>query len=92
MNSFFTWETLMTCAGATLATTLITQLVKEVSPLRAIPARLVSYASALVVLVAATLATGGGFTEIAVAFINAAVVALAANGAFDAAQSIGRKE
>ena len=91
MNSFFTWQALMTCAGATLATSLITQLIKGVKPFAGIPTRIVSYAIALIILLAATLFSGGGWNELAIAFVKSAVVALAANGAFDAANSAGEK-
>lgn len=92
MNSFFTWETLMTCAGATLATSLLTELIKGIRPLKSIPTRAVSYVIALAILLASTLASGGGITELAIAFVNAAVVALAANGAFDAIEAAQKPE
>jgi uncharacterized membrane protein required for colicin V production len=83
MQEFFTWAMLGTYAGAVLATTLITQLVKEW--LKAIPTRIVSYVIALGVLLAAaafnnalTLADG------ALCLFNAVIVSLAANGGFDA--------
>lgn len=83
MQEFFTWAMLGTYAGAVVAVTLITQLVKEW--LKAVPTRLVSYVIALVVLLAAaafsnalTLADG------ALCLFNAVIVSLAANGGFDA--------
>ena len=83
MQEFFTWAMLGTYAGAVLATTLITQLVKEW--LKAVPTRIVSYVIALGVLLAAaafnnslTLADG------ALCLLNAVIVSLAANGGFDA--------
>ncbi len=83
MQDFFTWAMLGTYAGAVLATTLITQLIKEW--LKSIPTRIVSYVIALVVLLAAaafnnalTLADG------ALCLFNAVIVSLAANGGFDA--------
>jgi len=83
MQEFFTWAMLGTYAGAVLATTLITQLVKEW--LKSIPTRIVSYVIALVVLLLAaafnnalTLADG------ALCLFNAVIVSLAANGGFDA--------
>ena len=85
MNEFFTWTTLATYAGATLATSLITQLIKGVGFIDKIPTRITSYAIALVVLLAATLFTGGLTLEAgALCVINAVVVSLAANGAYDA--------
>ena len=85
MNEFFTWTTLATYAGATLATSLITQLIKGLGCIDKIPTRITSYAIALVVLVAATFFTGGLTLEAgALCVINAVVVSLAANGAYDA--------
>ena len=83
MQEFFTWAMLGTYAGAVLATTLITQLIKEW--LKSVPTRIVSYVIALVVLLAAaafnnalTLADG------ALCLFNAVIVSLAANGGFEA--------
>lgn len=85
MNEFFTWAVLLTYAGATLATSLITQLIKGLGFIDKIPTRITSYAIALVVLIAATFFTGGLTLEAgALCVINAVVVSLASNGAFDA--------
>lgn len=85
MNEFFTWTTLATYAGATLATSLITQLIKGLGFIDKIPTRITSYAIALVVLLAATFFTGGLTLEAgALCVINAVVVSLASNGAYDA--------
>ena len=85
MNEFFTWTTLATYAGATLATSLITQLIKGLGFIDKIPTRITSYAIALVVLLAATFFTGGLTLEAgALCVINAVVVSLAANGKYDA--------
>ena len=85
MNEFFTWTTLATYAGATAAVGLITQLFKGLGFIDKIPTRITSYAIALAVLVAATFFTGGLTLEAgALCVINAVVVSLAANGAYDA--------
>ena len=83
-QEFFTWTILATYAGAVLATTLITQLLKGVGFIQKIPARIVSYVIALIVLLTANYFLGG-FTleQAALCVINAAVVALAANGTYD---------
>ncbi|MDD3921014.1 MAG: hypothetical protein PHO41_07600 [Eubacteriales bacterium] len=83
-QEFFTWAILATYAGAVLATTLITQLLKGVGFIQKIPARIVSYVIALIVLLTANYFLGG-FTleQAALCVINAAVVALAANGTYD---------
>ncbi len=85
MNEFFTWANLATYAGATLATNLITQLIKGVGFIANIPTRITSYVIAVVILFAATLFTGAFSLEAAaLCLINAVVVSLASNGAFDA--------
>ena len=85
MQEFFTWTMLATYAGATLATTLITQLIKGVSFLKDVPTRVTAYAVALVVLVVATIFAGEvTVSSIGLCVVNAVVVALAANGGYDA--------
>ncbi len=85
MQEFFTWTMLATYAGATLATTLITQLIKGIGFIDRIPTRLTAYAVALVVLVVATIFAGEvTVSSIALCVVNAVVVALAANGGYDA--------
>ena len=85
MNEYSAWTTLATYAGATLATSLITQLIKGLGFIDKIPTRITRYAIALVVLLAATFFTGGLTLEAgALCVINAVVVSLAANGAYDA--------
>ena len=91
-NEFFTWAVLLTYAGATLATSLITQLIKGLGFIDKIPTRITSYAIALVVLLAATFFTGGLTLEAgALCVINAVVVSLAANGAYDALAGAPKK-
>ena len=88
MNEFFTWEALLTYSGATLATSLITEAIKSVGVLSRIPTRIVSYAIAFLLLMLSALFTAGLTLEsAALALVNAAVVSLAANGAFDAVKS-----
>ena len=85
MQEFFTWTMLATYAGASLATTLITQLIKGIGFIDRIPMRLTAYAVALVVLVVATIFAGEvTVSSIALCVVNAVVVALAANGGYDA--------
>ena len=84
MNELLTWQSLSTYAGATLATGVITQFVKELGILKRIPTRLVSYGIAAVLLLLATAFTGVTLPRMALAPINAALVSLASNGAYDA--------
>ena len=85
MNGFFSGEMLLTCSGATLAVTLITQLLKGVKAIDRLPTRLVSYIAAVAVLFTAY-ASAGVFDprELILIPVNAVVVALAANGSYDA--------
>lgn len=88
-QDFFTWSTLLTYAGAVLMTTLVTQLLKGVGFIDKIPTRLFAYIVALILLIAATYFTGGLTVEAAaLCAVNAAVVALAASGAFDTIKQI----
>ena len=85
MNDFFTWTILATYAGATLATTLVTQLLKGIGFIDRIPTRIFSYVIALIILLVATFFTGAlTWDTAALCVVNAVVVSLAANGAFDA--------
>ena len=82
---FFDWAMLATYAGALAATALLTQWLKGV--FQNIPTQIVSYGIALVVLLAATFFTGALTVESgALCIINAAVVSLASNGAYEAVQ------
>lgn len=91
MEEFFTWSALGTYAGATLAVTLITQLIKGIGWIDKIPTRITSYVVALIVLIAAAAVAGElTWATAGLAIINAVVVALAANGAFDAVNGVTR--
>lgn len=87
MDGFFDWGMLATYAGATAATAIITQFIKGI--LAKIPTQIVSYAIALVLLLAATFFTGAfTFEAAALCIVNAVVVSLASNGAYDAVQRV----
>ena len=89
MNEFFTWATLGTYAGCVLATSLITQFIKEWSFLKPIPTRLVSYVIALLVLLAANAIAGTlDLPAAGLCVVNAVVVSLAANGGYDGYESL----
>ena len=89
MNEFFTWTTLGTYAGATLAVALMTQLVKGIGWIERIPTRITSYVVALVVLLAASAVAGElTWATAGLSVINAVVVALAANGAYDGVTAV----
>ena len=81
----FTWESLATIAGATLATLLFVQLLKlPLDKVWKIPTRIVVYVIALIILLLATLFTGSLTVESGVlTAVNAMIVALAAMGAYE---------
>ena len=85
MQEFFTWNSLLTSSGATVATSVVTQLIKEAPLLKKIPTRLLSFGIALCILMLALIFDKSlSLGTAAISVINAAVVALAANGMFDA--------
>ena len=85
MNEFFTWTALATYSGATLFTGIVTQFFKEMGALKRMPTRLLSYLIAAGILVAAHAFTGDlTLSSGALSLVNAVVVGLASNGAYDA--------
>lgn len=85
IDELLTWQSLGTYAGATLATAVLTQLLKELGILKKIPTRLFSYCIALLVLLlAAAFTCGLTLPRLALIPINAALVSFASNGAYDA--------
>lgn len=82
---FFTWNILGTLAGAMFAVAIITQIIKELPFIKAIPTQVVSYVLALLILIAAQAFTEGlSASSAALAAVNAAMVSLAANGGYAA--------
>lgn len=95
MNEFLTWETLGTFAGCALATGVFTQLLKE--PLKQLPTQWLSYIIAVMLLFASTAAIGGfaqPWTVWAMIPLNAVIVSLSSNGAFEAVKRVrnGKQE
>lgn len=87
MNDFLTWETLATFAGASAATGLITQALKNT--FAKLPTQWLSYIIAVVILIGATAASwGAGWETWALIPINAVIVSMSANGAYTAAKRI----
>ena len=85
MGEFFTWQMLMTYGGAVTATSLVTQALKGVGFIDKLPTRAFAYIVALVLLIAAAAFTGRlTLSCAALCVIDAAMVSLAANGAFAA--------
>lgn len=89
MNEFLTWGSLGTYAGAVLFVGMVTQLFKGVGVVAKIPTRIFSYVVAVLVLVLAVLFSTETYqvADFALCFVNAVIVSLAANGAYDAVNS-----
>lgn len=81
----FTWQQLATIAGATAAVLLIVQLLKlPIDKVWKIPTRIVVYVISLIILLLATLFTDGLTVQTGLlTAVNAAIVALAAMGAYE---------
>lgn len=92
MKEFFAWETLGTFSGCALAVGILTQLLK--GSVGRLPARLLSYLLSVVLLGFAA-AASGGFSQPwqtwALLPLNAVVVSLSSNGAYDAIEGSVKK-
>ena len=85
-DNFVDWKILATYAGAAAMTGIITQLIKNVGPLKSVPTRLISYLVAVAVLLLAEFFTDDLSVSAAVlTLFNAAVVSLATNSIYDIA-------
>ena len=84
MDSFVTWDSLLTFGGCVAGTILVTEFIKKLFGEK-VPAQLVSFLIAAVILLVGHLATGTFVWKEALLYlINAAAVSLSANGGFDA--------
>jgi hypothetical protein len=82
MDSFLTWQFLVSFAGCIVGTGVITQLFKQYIPM---PTQLFSYIVALIIINVGALCLGVWIPAFfALSFINAGLVALASNGGFEA--------
>lgn len=86
MNEFVTWTTLGTYAGAVMMVTIITQFLKQ-TPLAKLNAQLLAYIVAVAILIGAEAFNGSAVTVqgVILCLLNSVIVALAANGTYDAA-------
>ena len=86
MSEFVTWEALGGYAGAVMMVTLITQFLKG-TPLGKWSRQLEAYVIAVVLLIGAEIFGGQPVTVqgVTLCLLNAVIVALAANGMYDAA-------
>lgn len=86
---FFDWTILGTFAGATAAVAILTELTKNIPYIKNIPTQIWSYVLSLVVMICAQIFTSGfDAGKIVLVLINAAMVALAANGGYEALKRI----
>ena len=82
---FTTWSILGTYAGALGMVLIVTQITKNVAIIQRLPTQIWSYIVALVILLLAQGFTGSlKFETAALCLFNAAVVALGANGGYEA--------
>lgn len=83
MNEFISWETLATFAGCATVTGIITQFTKNL--FQKLPTQWLSYIIAVVVMGLATaFTTGFSWPGIALLPINAFLVSMSSNGAYQA--------
>ncbi len=91
LNDFFTWGMLASFSGATIAVAVLTQFFKglfDKLPFH-VPTRAVSYVFSLTVLLLSSYFTSkGGVGTYILCFINAALVSLTSNGAYDLVRSV----
>ena len=94
-DAFFDWSYLATYSGAVAATVFIVQFLKlPIDKLGHVPTRVLVYVVSLAVLLLAQLFTGNAFTPevIALAVLNAVIVAFAAMGVYERAIALPEAE
>ena len=88
-EQFLTWEMLGSYSGTLGMVLILTQLTKGLPWISRIPTQLYSYLIAVIVMVFAAIFGGStGISDLVLLFFNAAVVALSANGGYDALTGI----
>jgi ABC-type iron transport system FetAB permease component len=91
MNDFMTWENLATFAGCTTGVAVITQFIKNIGILKKLPTQWASYFLAVALLFGATYFTGTLTPQMASLIpFNAAIVSIAANGAYSAIDRVNQ--
>lgn len=89
-GDFVTWNSIMSYAGAVTLTTIITQFFKQIPGINKVNSQLLAFIIAVLLLETATVFSGGWAFETAVlSLVNGVVVALAANGTYDAISTKG---
>ncbi len=95
VNAFFEWSYLTTYSGAVAAVVFIVQFLKlPIDRMGHVPTRVLVYVVSLAVLLLAQLFTGNAFTPevIALALLNAVIVAFAAMGLYERAVALPEAE
>lgn len=84
MDTFLTWEVLLTFSGLVGAVYMVVEFTKEIQLIKKIPTRYWSYFIALFLLIATNLVTGTfNYKDIILYLLNAIVVSLSSNGLND---------
>lgn len=87
MEEFVTWGSLGTYAGCAMMVTLITQFLKQFSFMKNINSQIISYFVAVLILIGSLCFSQSGEAvnpeTVILCFVNAVIVALAANGVYD---------
>ena len=84
---FFDWTMLGEYAGAIMAVSVITEIIKDIPGIKRIPTQLMSYVLSFIVLICAMFFLGNFSVQgAALAVFNAALVSLGANGGYEAVQ------
>lgn len=84
-GQFLTWEMLGTYSGTLGMVLILTQLTKSLPGIRRVPTQLYSYLIALIVMTVTAIFGGRtAASDFVLLIFNAAVVALSANGGYDA--------
>lgn len=84
-GQFLTWEMLGTYSGTLGMVLILTQLTKGLPGIQRVPTQLYSYLIALIVMTVAAIFGGRtAASDFVLLIFNAAVVALSANGGYDA--------
>ena len=94
-DAFFDWSYLATYSGAVAAVVFIVQFLKlPIDKLGHVPTRVLVYVVSLAVLLLAQMFTGNAFTPevIALAVLNAVIVAFAAMGVYERAIALPEAE
>lgn len=84
MDSFLTWEVLLTFSGLVGAVYMVVEFTKEIPLVKKIPTKYWSWIIALILLIVTNLVLGSfNYKDIALYILNAIVISLSSNGLSD---------